>query len=176
MIEKLTEKQKVAPIDETSEPARIREHLLNFQDTSFRQMVDQVDEGIEVTRDDRGLVIRLADNILFAEGETELRAEYLPILSRIGSMLKTFRQAVSIEGHTDASAGDGGGRTRAWDLSLERAMAVLDFFITREKLPVERFRVGGLGASKPLSAGDSQENKAGNRRIEIVLYQDRLGR
>jgi chemotaxis protein MotB len=150
----------------------LKDMLFQFDELEFRRLMDLVDRDIQVFRDERGLVIQLADYILFNEGGAEVRQEYLPILSRVANLLRVSRQPISIEGHTDDSAIEGGRTAWAWELSLERATALLYFFTQTEGLLAERFRVGGFGPSKPLVANDSPKNRARNRRIEIILYKE----
>jgi outer membrane protein OmpA-like peptidoglycan-associated protein len=71
---------------------------------------------------------------------------------------------VSVEGHTDEI----GTSTYNQRLSERRAEAVAAYLVSkgvaRDKLSVQ-----GFGASRPLSAGDDDESRRKNRRVEIVI-------
>jgi chemotaxis protein MotB len=72
-------------------------------------------------------------------------------------------------GHADSSPiGDNKNNTN-WELSISRGLSVLEYFLKQKQLAPERFAVGGYGASKPLSPGDSPEHQALNRRVEIIF-------
>lgn len=153
----------------------IKEMIFQFQDVDYQKLLELVDRDITVSPEQRGLVIQMADYILFYQGGSELRREYLPLLSRLAVVLRGMPFPVSIEGHTDTSEAEGGREARAWRLSLDRAMAVLKYFVDDEGLLPERFRVGGYGPSKPLFPNTTPQNRAKNRRIEIVIHKEQLG-
>ncbi len=70
---------------------------------------------------------------------------------------------ISIEGHTDNS----GDAKHNKKLSNDRANAVMQKLIA---LGIDKTRLSaiGYGAEKPLVANDTEENKAKNRRVELV--------
>jgi len=75
-----------------------------------------------------------------------------------------------VEGHTDNQITDPrSGYANNWQLSLARAMAVLDQLVKEEKVRPERLRVAALGDTRPLVPNDTPEHRAMNRRTEIVL-------
>jgi chemotaxis protein MotB len=153
----------------------LKSELFDFRNVEFQQLMDLVDRDISVFKDERGLVIQLADYILFYESGSVLRPEYLPILSRVASILRSTQYLISVEGHTDSSPLEGGAQAWAWELSLDRAIAVLEFFTREEGLRPSRFRVGGFGSSMPVAPNDTPQNRAKNRRIEIILHKDNWG-
>lgn len=153
-------------------PQELKNMIFDFNNVEFQSMMELVDRDIEVFTDERGLVIRLADYIFFDEGATYIRAEYLPILTSIANILRSTYHPISVEGHTDDSSLEGGDDAWAWELSLERAIAIVEYFTLEEGLPEERFRVAGYGPSKPLAPNINSLNRLKNRRIEIVLYKE----
>lgn len=70
---------------------------------------------------------------------------------------------ISIEGHTD-NTGDAAHNKK---LSTDRANAVMAALI-RHHIAKSRLSARGFGAERPLVANDSEENKAKNRRVELV--------
>ena len=70
---------------------------------------------------------------------------------------------ISIEGHTDNT----GDAKHNKDLSLQRANTVMNE-LTAKQIKKENLSVVGYGSEKPLGANDSEENKAKNRRVELV--------
>lgn len=152
----------------------VKERLLQFDDIDARKLLDLVDQDITIKRDKRGLVITLSDYILFTEGSSELRLEFLDILSHVADILASTRLPVSVEGHTDASPMEGGAGTWAWELSLDRAISVVEYFTRDKGMLPERFRVAGLGPSQPVVPNDSPKNRTRNRRIEIIIYHEGL--
>lgn len=70
---------------------------------------------------------------------------------------------LSIEGHTDNS----GTAERNKKLSNERANTVM-YALAGKGIDIKRLKASGFGAEKPLKTNDSEENKAENRRVELV--------
>lgn len=71
----------------------------------------------------------------------------------------------SVEGHTDSDGEDALNQK----LSEARAKAVSDQLISMG-VPGARLKSKGIGESKPLSANDTPEGKANNRRVEFVKF------
>ena len=70
---------------------------------------------------------------------------------------------LSIEGYTDNS----GTAERNKKLSTERANTVM-YALAGKGIDIKRLKASGFGAEKPLKTNDSEENKAENRRVELV--------
>ncbi len=174
-LARFLEKLESVPTSILMEPKEIKDTLFQFQDVEFQRLMDLVDRDIRVTKDERGVVIQLADYILFSEGSAELRSEYLPILNRLADVMRVNMSPVSVEGHTDTSVLDGSTEAWAWELSMERAIAVMKYLTEEQGLMQDRFRVGGFGATKPVAPNDTPQNRAKNRRIEIILYKEKMG-
>jgi outer membrane protein OmpA-like peptidoglycan-associated protein len=74
-----------------------------------------------------------------------------------------------VEGHTDSRGTDAINQP----LSLNRANAVRDYLVARGVDPVEISAIG-LGSSKPIMNNSNAENRANNRRVEIVIRNSKL--
>ncbi len=85
-------------------------------------------------------------------------AALLPVLRR------TPQYPVLIIGYTDNTGTPAGNRT----LSLRRAEAVRDWLVINSEFPASHFIVEGAGETHPVTPNDSQQGRAGNRRIEII--------
>jgi chemotaxis protein MotB len=171
----IIEHTKLVPLTKLMENKRVKDIIFEFDDPTYDRIMALLDKDIKVTVSEKGVAIELANYILFNEGDSELRLENLPILHRLAEILRSIRYSASIEGHTDGSEAEGGTTELAWRLSLARAMSVLEYFIEDEGLFPDRFRVGGLGPSKPLYDEDYSVNKSKNRRIVIVIYKEQFG-
>jgi len=158
------------------ENKRIEEEVFHFDDAGYQQIMDLFKDDIHVKPTEYGVAIELAGYILFGEGEAIIRPENLPLINRLAEVIRAVGHfPVSIECHTDGSPAEGGQGEAAWQLSLARAIAVLEYFTQNAGLAPERFRVGGYGPSKPIYPEDTPEDRAKNRRVEIILYREKLG-
>ncbi len=71
---------------------------------------------------------------------------------------------IHIVGHTD----DSGIEARNKILSTERAKAVADYLVMKG-IDKNRTTFEGVGSSKPFAAGNTEEERGRNRRIEFIL-------
>lgn len=126
--------------------------------------------AIELGFNERGLVIVLStDDVLFDSGSAELNTALAQeILLPIAEELATFDNSVFIEGHTDDVPLDRSGYNN-WDLSADRALAVLDFFELVAGITPERLVASGYGEYRPIADGASPIARQRNRRVELVI-------
>ncbi|MGB3501833.1 MAG: peptidoglycan -binding protein [Mesorhizobium sp.] len=76
-----------------------------------------------------------------------------------------------VDGHTDTVQLSGTGRYRDnWELSSARATSVVKYLIANG-VPANRLVAAGFGEFQPLDAGDTDEARARNRRIELKLTE-----
>ncbi len=112
-----------------------------------------------------GMVVELAnDSFYFDFDKAALRPENREVLSRIaGVLLVSQGYRLSIHGHTD----DVGSDRYNLKLSQKRARSVADAFVDAG-MPAARVKSEGFGENKPIVPNTSDQNRAKNRRVEIV--------
>jgi OmpA-OmpF porin, OOP family len=105
-------------------------------------------------------------NINFDTDKATLKADGQEVVNQIAALLKaTPALKLSIEGHTDNT----GSAERNKALSAERSNAVM-LALVSTGISKTNLKAAGFGADKPLVANDSEENKAKNRRVELVKF------
>jgi len=141
----------------------------------FEQAFDDLAEvplrGLEVTLQERGVKISFDSRLLFASGSAELNKKNLRFLDQVASRLlkSTPTHLVHIEGHTDSSPMTGRYPSN-WELSSSRACAVVRHFINHHKFNPTDLAAIGYAESRPVTSNSSAQNRAKNRRIDIVLH------
>jgi len=75
-----------------------------------------------------------------------------------------------VDGHTDKHPISGGPFKSNWELSAARAIAVVQYLISKG-VPPERLAAAGFGEFQPIDPGDDEEALARNRRIELKLTE-----
>ena len=121
----------------------------------------------------RGLVIAIAtDHVLFSSGSAEFGADGDAIVAAIAPTLATFENDVLVEGHTDTVPLDSFGYDN-WNLSADRALAVLKALTRWEGINPARLVATGYGEYRPRESNETDEGKAANRRVELVVVVDR---
>jgi chemotaxis protein MotB len=124
---------------------------------------------VEVSSDERGAVITIADLILFPPGRARMTPEGVEIIQQAFELLNQFRYKVKIEGHTDNSPIRTERFPSNWELSGSRAAEVARMFVEAGFKPQD-LSIEGFAQYRPKVPNDNPINRAINRRIEIV-YQ-----
>jgi chemotaxis protein MotB len=158
----------INPTSRTGNPgAEVRRQLENQIETLPKSTEDH--RGISILRDERGLVIRILDKAFFDEGKAELRVNAQEALRRLVPIIRDSGMPVRIEGHTDNVPINTGEFKSNWELSVRRATEVVRHLIERYDFPPRKISASGYGEYQPLARNDTAENRALNRRIEIIL-------
>jgi chemotaxis protein MotB len=124
---------------------------------------------------DRGVAITLNDLFLFDLGKADLKAASSPVLQKLASLFPTLNSKVSIEGHTDnLPLATGSPFKDNWGLSFARSLSVLRYFSDTAGLDNNKFIATAYADTMPKVNNDSDENRAKNRRVEIIVLRDGL--
>lgn len=134
----------------------------------FRSMISSGRLQVRVVRG--RMVIELPAGILFDSGRAELRAEGQEVLRQVASVLQGIPDRdFLVAGHTDNVQLGRGGRFRDnWSLSAERSANVVRF-LAENQVAAQHLGAAGYAEFQPARANDSDENRALNRRVEIIL-------
>jgi chemotaxis protein MotB len=165
------EPQKVEPLQRTKTLQRAKEAIaqkarnkLTAEERTKEVVVEGVDEGIRFS---------ISGRILFQSGSALLSEEGQNALLHVAETLNDFDNLrVRIEGHTDTNPVPAGSPLGDnWRLAEARAYAVLLFFRDKGGIRQERLSFMSCGPYRPRFPNDTEENRALNRRVEIVLLQ-----
>lgn len=133
-----------------------------------------LEEKITMRLDEEGVVLQLGDSSLFDSGMADLKSSSKEMLQKVGVLLKDVDKKVIIDGHTDDVPMLTGEFKSNWELSLYRALNVLDYLITVADLDVSKYSAKGSGEYRPLVENNSPENRAINRRVDILIEQPKI--
>ena len=132
---------------------------------------------VSVGYDERGLVTRMLDRVLFDSGKAKLRRSAYPVLDKVAQVLKEVPdQPIGIEGHTDNVPIKYSGWESNKALSLARANAVADYLTQQHGFNRTRLTTIGYGEERPLGPNDSAAGRQKNRRVEIIILPQASGR
>lgn len=153
-----------------------REHELAKMQSTYDELVSdlesEVSSGqIEIQRLREGLRLNVSDEVLFASGSAELDARGQEVLIKVAAQLVPLKDAIHVRGHTDDRKIGGALAQRFptnWELAAARAARVVRLLETKGVSP-KRLSAISLGPNDPVAPNDSAENRARNRRIEILL-------
>jgi len=126
---------------------------------------------ISVLTDERGIVIRIMDRAFFDEGRAELKDRAKSALMKIAPTIKASNNQIRIEGHTDNVPIRTTEFKSNWELSVRRATEVVRNLIEKYDFPPERISATGYAEYRPVASNETEEGRALNRRIEIILLR-----
>ncbi len=122
---------------------------------------------LRITQDARGTIVSLAD-ILFDFDKATLKRDVEFGLVKVATVLNQFPEMkIQVEGHTD----NVGKPDYNLELSKRRAKAVYDFLVGQEVVP-ERMTVEGYGMTRPVADNSTDEGRAKNRRVDLVIQEN----
>lgn len=123
-------------------------------------------EGI-VLRDGHNGIIRLY-GLTFPSGRNTIEPQFFGLLTKVQEAIRKFgRSQVSVEGHTDSRGSDEANQR----LSESRALAVAEYLKANMGggIPIVS---QGFGESKPVASNDTEDGRAKNRRIDIIIVPE----
>ncbi len=129
------------------------------------------DSGLSIEVKNGKVYVSMSEKLLFASGSAEVDQRGKDALQELANVLAKEKEInVMIEGHTDNVPLKGTGCNKDnWDLSVSRATSIVKILLSSGGITPSRITAAGRGEFVPLVANDSNENKAKNRRTEIIL-------
>ena len=126
-------------------------------------------EEVDLIESDSMVTIRFRDRAAFALGDRELSPNILPTLDGIAAVLARTPGRIRIEGHTDDVPIATSLFRSNWDLAAARPASVVHYLLLAGVIDPKRISAEGFADSRPLKPNDTQDGRAANRRVEIVI-------
>lgn len=173
------ERRRVALEREAREKAEAEAADLSRYRSEFFGRLSQILEGrqgVQVVGDR----FVFSSEVLFPTGEAQLSDAGREQIRNVTGMLeqisadipKDIDWIIRVDGHTDSQPLSGQGRYRDnWELSQARALAVVRFMVDDLGFPATRVAATGFADTRPVATGDSDADRAMNRRIELKLTE-----
>lgn len=113
--------------------------------------------------------------IYFDEDSAELSPVNQAILSKIVPQLVGKPQKIEVRGHASRKPPQVTDQIRdQWDLAYARCYHTMKFLIEQGIKP-SRIRLGSAAANEPISNGLTPESRRRNARVEILMWDERVG-
>ncbi|MFT2110112.1 flagellar motor protein MotB [Marinomonas sp. 2405UD68-3] len=136
---------------------------------------EEISKGmIEVETQERTITIRLKEKGSFESGSAELNYDFIPVIDLVRDVLIGVKGTIAVEGHTDNIPIESRRFDSNWQLSSSRAISVAEELFASGLLVESRFAVTGYADARPLVPNDTPQNRATNRRVEIIIKQNDL--
>jgi outer membrane protein OmpA-like peptidoglycan-associated protein len=138
----------------------------NYMDQQEAKLRAQLEgTGVSVTRVGEQIILNMPGNITFATNSADISSNFYPVLDSVALVVNEFEKTyVDVVGHTDST----GSREYNQELSVRRAQSVANYLQSQKVLP-ERLLTRGMGPDSPVASNDTQQGRALNRRVEIIL-------
>lgn len=145
-------------------------------DTSDEDFIEYLRENellddVYLIQNDDGLLIRFKDSVLFDSGQANLTGEGNTMLDKIADKIMDIDNKIRVEGFTDNKPINTEKFPSNWELSADRAIRVMRYFIENKGMDASRFSFTGWGEYKPIASNDTEEGRLKNRRIEITILK-----
>jgi chemotaxis protein MotB len=115
--------------------------------------------------------VEIKTNILFPSGSALLEPRALPVLKEVAAVLNEYSNRVQVEGYTDNVPIRSAVYPSNWELSAARAMSVVQAFL-HERVRPTRLSMVGFGEYRPVADNATEEGRARNRRVVIVIMSE----
>lgn len=118
---------------------------------------------------DKTMRIILTGDLLFDLGESDLSEDASSSLQKIIEVVRHTPYMINIVGHTDNLPMRSNRFKSNWELSVARASTVARFLIDEMNMDPGQFVVSGYSSNRPIAPNTTAENRAKNRRVEIII-------
>ncbi|MEW4983264.1 MAG: MotB family protein [Cycloclasticus sp.] len=138
-------------------------------------MVEEIEQNmVSVETDLARVIIRIHENGSFPSGSAEFNPDFLPIMDKITAVVNGSVGTVTVAGHTDNIPIKAGLYRSNWELSAARAVTVAQTLLNDGTVDETRMVIEGHADTVPLTDNETPENRAMNRRVEIILIQGEM--
>lgn len=128
---------------------------------------------IKIREEERGIVLQLDETILFDSAKADLKSYSTDILDQVTSIIESVDNDILVEGNADNVPMYSEEFKSNWELSTARAVNVVKYFVSTKNIDPARFSVKGYGEYNPLVGNDTPENRAVNRRVDILIVEQK---
>lgn len=165
--------------DDTGEP----KPLVQTEDEKLKGVEKQVndvlnelglEDSVSTSIEERGLVISFNDSIFFDSAKADIKEDMKDKLISVSKVLNKIDNYIRVEGHTDNLPIKDNYFNSNWQLSSVRASNVVELLINYGETSPSRLSAVGYGEYRPISDNNTQEGRAKNRRVDILILNNKF--
>ncbi len=177
-LEKIAQDQQ-QKLDEAEQEKLEREAKERMQEEVNRQAQElqkilekEIAEGLlTVEAAESKIIIRIQEKGSFPSGSADFNPGFLDVIDRISDALVRSPGRIIVAGHTDNIPIYNSKFRSNWELSSGRAVTVVHALLLNPGIAEDRVLIEGYADSRPLVPNDSPENRAKNRRVELIIVR-----
>jgi chemotaxis protein MotB len=128
-------------------------------------------QNVQVESVNGQLRFTILNEVLFSAGKADLKQSSQTTLDSVLAVIEQdfADREIYIEGHTDSDPIQKSAWKDNWELSYNRSISVVYYFVNEKQIAPERLKAVACGEFHPVAPNDSTENKRLNRRAVIVV-------
>jgi len=154
---------------------KVAEEIAQEAEKFKEALKEEIKEGlIDVETELNRIVIRIREKGSFPSGDARMNRAFIPIVDKIAAVLIRTEGQIAVAGHTDNVPINTPRYRSNWELSTSRATSVVHELLRNGELPPNRFVLEGYADTQALAPNDSNENRARNRRVEIIVLKSTM--
>lgn len=145
--------------------------LFSFVQTTVEE--NDLSQFIHIQQTPTRIFIRFDNRIMFDGNSAVLKEEGRQALKKIMpgiNAVNKYIKSCSVSGHTAMALSE----VNDWDLSAARASSVVKFMDYNRCIDSNKFTVEGKACYSPIADNDTEEGRAQNRRVELMIVRDQL--
>lgn len=150
-----------------------RDVMAKLKNSIADALMNYKSDELSVYVKDGNVYVSLAEKLLFKSGSDVVDPKGKEALKTLANVLNSTKDiAVMIEGHTDNVPIKTQKFADNWDLSTSRATSIVRFLTKENGVDATRISASGRGEFHPVKGNETAEERAGNRRTEVILSPD----
>lgn len=130
---------------------------------------NHLQQDIRVSMIPYGVQVVFLNGILFPNASSALQPEAIKALTVIGDVVAPIQNSLIVQGFTNSLKIDTPTYPSNWNLSVERAATVIDYWRRVYSIAPTRFMAEGFGAWAPLASNNTTQGRAENRAAAVVV-------
>jgi chemotaxis protein MotB len=163
------------PVEIQKQQAAAVAELVPSLDYLTKSLQNEIKDGkIDVHLEARGLVVSLRQATFFPSGQATVDPATFASIDKIAATISKLPNSVRLEGHTDSVPIHTAQFRSNWELSAARSIAMLELFSTHYNIPRSRLAIAGYADTAPKDSNDTEEGRAHNRRVDIVILNQQV--
>ena len=137
------------------------------------QSIDDLKVELEKGTKYEDLAAKLNEIIEKNSLTAEIKDSSIHVLDTIAKIIQETDNEIVAEGNTDNVPINSAAYRSNWELSTERALSIVRYLIENKNINPNRISLKGYGEFNPIVPNDTPENKAKNRRVDILVVEER---
>ncbi len=122
---------------------------------------------LTITR--RGLIVSLKEAGFFDSGQATIKPSAYELINTIAEAMAQYNNPLRLEGHTDNIPISTSQFPSNWELSTARAVNGLKYLIKNFDVDPDKISATGYAEFRPIADNSTPENRAKNRRVDLVM-------